>query len=376
MVDPVRTEIVGSNRTTMKIDNYPHIRDRPTTPKESEFWKKLTAILVKEPDMEYADVVHAYRQLEDEFVKRADEGEVDALETKRHITERILRAAHDAEQPFDVCRDAWNALVELGFSSIDTYCNMAWFYAKSCMFNGQYDTGIDVLDLVSTEIHRRCDEPGLIKWKKDHFDEELTTLGKLRDGLVAFQTSEEDGIAWNDRNDAADDAGEAHWMKREGRTRELDSELGEAIDAISNASWRRSFAETNRDYRQLEADFVTRLQGSDVFFIPETKRRIRSAILMDAHKHKQPFDVCRDAWNDLGPLEFRNILQKSAMAWFYADCCAFNKEPHAGLAVVEPLIAELRKLSHEDTDADELESYQAGLARLERLRDKLQAIPQ
>ncbi len=165
-------------------------------------------------------------------------------------------------------------------------------------------------------------------------------------------------------------------MKREGRTGELDSELGEAMDAISNASWRRSFAETTCDYRQLEADFVTRLQGSDVFFIPETKRRIRSAILMDAHKHKQPFDVCRDAWNDLGPLEFRNILQKCAMAWFYADCCAFNKDPGAGLAVVEPLIAELRKLSHEDMDADELDSYQAGLARLERLRDKLQAIPQ
>jgi hypothetical protein len=163
-------------------------------------------------------------------------------------------------------------------------------------------------------------------------------------------------------------------MEREGRERELDMELNRAMDSIAYASWPRSFAETARDYRQLEADFLPRLQGADEFFLPEAKRRITFAILMDAHQLEQPFDVCRGVWNDLSPVEFRDILQKCAMAWFYADCCLFNKKPDAGLAVIEPLIAELRKLPLEDTDEDTLESYQAGLARLERLRDQLEAL--
>jgi hypothetical protein len=145
------------------------------------------------------------------------------------------------------------------------------------------------------------------------------------------------------------------------------------MDSIANASWSRSFAETTSDYRQVEADFLARLQTDDAFFVPETKRRISSAILMDAHKHKQPFDVCRELWNELLRSDFKDLLQKCALAWFYADCCLFNKQPDAGLAAIEPLIAELQKHPYEGTDSDALENYQDGLARLERLRDKLEA---
>ncbi len=34
-------------------------------------------------------------------------------------------------------------------------------------------------------------------------------------------------------------------------------------------------------------------------------------------------------------------FKSCAIAWFYADCCVFNKQPDAGLAVIESLITEL-----------------------------------
>jgi hypothetical protein len=95
---------------------------------------------------------------------------------------------------------------------------------------------------------------------------------------------------------------------------------------------------------------------------------------MGADKHHEPFEVCRDLWNELMSFDFTNILQKCAMAWFYADSCVFNHQPEAGLAVVEPLLAELQRQVDTGTDEETLQEYQDALARLEKLRDELKAL--
>jgi hypothetical protein len=359
----------------MRIDNLPVLSNREPDPDEAAFWTKLAATLVKALDMEcLPDIVRAYRQLEAESLPHAGDDSAKILEIKRLIAHGILMAGHEHEQAFEVYRDTWNVLVELGFSNIQMLCSVAWYYAYCCMLEAQYDIGLSVLDEVTTEIYQRLAEPGLTKWTKSYYDGELTTLKKLREGLVAFQSSTTEGTAWVHRRDAEYDARDEHWMKRDGRNRELDIALDRAMDSIANASWSRSWAETAHDYRQLEADFVARLQDSDEFFVSEARRRIRCAILMGADKHHEPFEVCRDLWNELLSFDFTNILQKCAIAWFYADSCVFNHQPEAGLAVVEPLLAELQRQVDTGTDEETLQEYQDALARLEKLRDELKAL--
>lgn len=357
----------------MRIDNHPVLPDRDPDPDEAEFWSKLTSTLIKALKMEeLPDIVHAFRQVEAESISRASDDAVKIVEVKRHIAHTILTVAHRHEQSFEVARDAWNALVELGFSDITTCCIKAWFYADSCLFNKQYDAGLAVLEDALAELGQWLQTTVLKPKVKEFYYKELESLHHLRDGLIAHKSSEAEGKAWSDRKDAEIDARDLNYTEREGRDQEIDIELNEAMDSITNASWSRSFTETTRDYRQLEADFLPRLQGADAFFAPEAKRRITFAILLNAHKHKQPFEVCRDLWNELARGDFRDIFQKCAMAWFYADCCLFNHQPDAGLAVIEPLIAELRNHPPEEMDEDALESYQQALGRLERLRDAAQ----
>lgn len=190
----------------MRIDNNTLDPNRSMDPKEVAFCREVEAILVKETEMEYADIVRAYQNIQDKFVNHAADDEWEVLETKRRIAERIFRAGYESEQPFEVCRDNWNAMVELGFSSIGTLCTTAWFYADSCLYAGHYDAGIDVLDMVMKEIHRRFEEPALTEHAKKYYHKELTDLGKLREGLVAFKSSEAEGIAWAQREEAEREA--------------------------------------------------------------------------------------------------------------------------------------------------------------------------
>jgi hypothetical protein len=335
------------------------------------FAKAIDQAWLKTYEVGFAEAVREYRQVEADFAARAPDDEFFVTETRRRIAESILMAAHSHVPPFEECRNAWKDLLCLGFSTLYTRSLMTGFYADCCLYNDQFDAGLAVVEPLIAEFEQQLDT---ITGSTTFCHQQLASLKKLREGLIAFQTSGAEGAAWVDRRDAEYDARDIHWMKRDGRNRELDIALDRAMDSIANASWSRSWAETAHDYRQLEADFVARLQDSDEFFVSEARRRIRCAILMGADKHHEPFEVCRDLWNELLSFDFTNILQKCAIAWFYADSCVFNHQPEAGLAVVEPLLAELQRQVDTGTDEETLQEYQDALARLEKLRDELKAL--
>jgi hypothetical protein len=374
----VHTRVGTNSKTNMRIDNYRVIPNRPPTPKESAFWKKLTAIVVKGLDMEYADVVHAYRQLEEEFINDSGNDVLDPLETKRHIAECILRAAHDAEQPFEVCRDNWDALVELGFSSIDTFCNMAWFYADSCLFNAQYDAGIDVLDMVIAEIHRRLDEPGLICQKEKYYDQELDSLETLREGLIAYKSSEAEGDAWDERRESESDARYEQESSPQGRQKsEIICKLFGASRPIRKNASDLSHAEMVCEYQKAEADFLARVEGDDKIFVPDVHCHFATAILEDAHERHEAFEVCETAWNELIQWGFPDLELRCGATRVYGECCLFNGQPDAGLAVVNPLLVDLQKHIAEGTDTEmPRQRYLRKIARLTKLRDELLALRQ
>ena len=115
---------------------------------ELAFAQASDALLVKSLDQgrSFTDAVDDFRQLEAEFVARAGGNEFDVIETKRRIVETILLLAHHKRPSFEVCREAWNDLVRLGFSHIERECTMSWYYADSCRQSQQPEAGLAVLE--------------------------------------------------------------------------------------------------------------------------------------------------------------------------------------------------------------------------------------
>lgn len=153
--------------------------------------------------------------------------------------------------------------------------------------------------------------------------------------------------------------------------KQLGLELGQAIQTVMASSFDRNFADVVHDYRQIEADFVAR-PGANDFHVLETKRRTAEAILLAAHSHHEPFETCQNAWNDLVRLGFTNFRTRCTESWFYADCCLFNEQFDAGLAVLEPLMIEVRE-QIDDPAGSWRQYYQDELIRFEKLHAKLEA---
>ena len=161
-------------------------------------------------------------------------------------------------------------------------------------------------------------------------------------------------------------------MNKSSIIEEIGGELAKAIDQAWLATRESTFVDMVKAYRMIEAEFVPRI--GDEIFVLETRRRIAEAILRQAHSTEQPFQVCQDAWNDLVSLGFTNMERRSTMTWFYADCCLLEGQFDAGLAVLEPLIADTIRQIEEPTRSDRsVEALKEELARLEELRDELKA---
>ncbi|MDI3283170.1 hypothetical protein [Polyangium sp. 15x6] len=135
----------------------------------------------------------------------------------------------------------------------------------------------------------------------------------------------------------------------------------------------RSFAEAVDDFRRLEAEFVVR-GCDDEFDVLETRRRIAETILTLAQAKHPPFEVCREVWKDMVRLGFSNRERQYTMTWFYADCCRYDENPEEGLAVLEPLVAELeRGLEEARATQSDTDYFEYHLEDLLKLRDELLA---
>ncbi len=134
-----------------------------------------------------------------------------------------------------------------------------------------------------------------------------------------------------------------------------------------------SFEEAVREYRKIEAEFVERA-GENEYHVVETRRRITEWILSEAHLSEQPHEVCRQIWQELLLRGFSDTHMRYLMSGIYARCCQMNGEFDAGIAVLEPLIAEAEQALADPTLGPSLrEYYQYELASDTRIRDELKA---
>lgn len=163
--------------------------------------------------------------------------------------------------------------------------------------------------------------------------------------------------------------------KNDEKIEELSRALAQAMDDTWLRTHEWDFPEIVREYRQVEAEFVQRTGDDKPLFILETRRRVAEALLSHAHSKEEPHEVCREVWNDLVNLGFTDSERQRMMSWFYADCCLWNKQYDAGLAVIEPVIADYEQwLQNATLRPKSREYHEKDLANDKFLRDGLIAL--
>ncbi|MRG93669.1 hypothetical protein [Polyangium spumosum] len=160
--------------------------------------------------------------------------------------------------------------------------------------------------------------------------------------------------------------------------KEIDPFGGELTTAnvtllVKSLERHRTFAEAVDDHRRLEAEFVARA-GDDEFAVLQTRRCIAETILSIAREKHPPFEVCREAWSEVLRLGFTDLGDRCNASRFFADCCAYDENPEEGLAVLDPLVADLeRGLEEARATQNSTEFYEYELESLLKLRDVLRA---
>ncbi|MDC3961287.1 hypothetical protein KEG38_46125 [Polyangium jinanense] len=372
----------GSARTTMKT------QQEDTGAQFSALAKAIDQAWLQTHKGDFTDAVREYQRVEAEFVARMNDNAPFVLETRRRIAEAILSAAHSHHPSFDVCREAWNNLVRFGFTNFHTRCMHSWFYADCCAYDEQPEEGLAVLEPLLAEIERLREEARATQRPTGFYENEIEHLGDLRDELLAQQRGELSPGRITRRMDEAYQP-----TPEEERIDELYDTFWEARRAVFNTyarSWDRSFADVAADYRRVEADIVARAGEAEAFqpFVLEVRQVVAENILTAACGLEQPFEACRDAWNELVHLGFRDFGEQCRMTDMYAKSCGLNRKPEEGLAVVEPLLAELeqrldaelerRREAHAKSEPPTHEEpspsfYRDWIKSLGELRDKLEA---
>ncbi len=140
---------------------------------------------IKNRELSFASVVADYRAIEAEYVVRVGDNEENAQQVRRVMTEMLLEAAWDMDEPFETRQRYWNELQQLGFYRIERRCSMTWYFADSCHKYGQTELGLAVLDPLIAELERLYAEPTVTKQAIKFYDQELEPMRKLRAKLEA-----------------------------------------------------------------------------------------------------------------------------------------------------------------------------------------------
>lgn len=163
---------------------------------------------------------------------------------------------------------------------------------------------------------------------------------------------EEVGKVNNEENDRDTDNSES-----EGWPDSISRDFAMARDGTWLKTRFMTFDETVREYKAVEAAFVHRAGDND-FRADSIRRCVAEDILKQAvHDKPQPFDTCTRLWDDLVTHGFPEIESRCTATWFFADCCRKHGQVEIGLAVLEPLIAELERLYAEAAATNQPDEY-------------------
>jgi hypothetical protein len=150
-----------------------------------DFAMALDATWQQTRNSTFAEVVAAYKRVEDEFTLRAGDNEIYVLDFRRGIAECILKTAVDREEPFEVCEKLWNELLGLGFTDIEQRCTMSWYFADGCLYHQQTQTGLRVVEPVMAELERLLAESTVTEHAAEFYRYQLDIMQRRLDKLRA-----------------------------------------------------------------------------------------------------------------------------------------------------------------------------------------------
>jgi len=128
-----------------------------------------------------------------------------------------------------------------------------------------------------------------------------------------------------------------------------------------------------REYRSIEKEFVARAGENEEERL-DFRRRISIGILSAAHYATEPQEICRSIWEEVVERGFSDHETQRISTGTYARCCQQNGEFDAGIAALDPLIAEMARAIDDGTlSPKDHEWYVKDIAMLRRIRDELKA---
>lgn len=157
-------------------------------PEEIAFNKRINAVFLSKEEISFEDAVREYRRIEAEFVERAGDNEYHVVETRRRITEWLLKhALMIDEQPQEVCREIWEEMLQRGFSDVERRHTMSDLYARCCQMNGEFDVGLAIVEPLIAEIEQLLEAKPttLTPQNRAFYEENLQIHRKIRDELKA-----------------------------------------------------------------------------------------------------------------------------------------------------------------------------------------------
>ena len=147
----------------------------------------------------------------------------------------------------------------------------------------------------------------------------------------------------------------------------------QAVQAVFLREKELSFEEAVREYRRVEAEFVERA-GNDEWDVLETRRRITEWLLTFACRAEPSMEACREIWEEMLQRGFTHLERRYTMSGIYVRCCQYNGEFDEGLAIAEPIIAEIEQVLDGTTLTPEMRFDCEQLLRIHRkVRDELKA---
>ena len=150
-------------------------------------------------------------------------------------------------------------------------------------------------------------------------------------------------------------------------------ELIHRFTAIRLHEHERPFSDVVHDYRRLEEEFVARAGDNEEFAL-HVKQRISMLILGAALMADQPHEVCLKIWAEVVERGFQDHATKRVHTGIYARCCQQNGEFAAGIAALEPLIAEIEiALKGKALTRKDRKWYKSDLVIACKIRDELKA---
>lgn len=138
---------------------------------------------IKNRNGDFGPVVANFRAIETDFMGRMGDDEENIQQVRRIITEMLVQAAWDMDQPFETCLEYWHELEQLGFYRIERRCLKTGSFAVCCQHYGHTDMGLALLDPLIADVERLRAEPTATKQEVDYYDYELESLNKLRSRL-------------------------------------------------------------------------------------------------------------------------------------------------------------------------------------------------